>query len=739
MQAIILAGGFGTRLRPLTDEIPKPMVPVLNKPLMEYSIELLRKHGINEVGITLMFLPQYIRSYFGDGSRYDQVITYFEEEKPLGTAGSVKRAESLIKDTFIVLSGDALTNVDITKIHKYHKSIGADVTVVLSKQTDPLEYGVVLTDTDGRVISFKEKPLWENVVTNTVNTGIYIIEKHVLDKIPKDKEFDFAKDLFPMLLNEKYNIYGYITEDYWCDLGNPEMYLKATNDILNGRFYDKKFENVIEENVRISENTKLIPPVYISKNTVINGKTFIGPNCVIGENCMIENVDINNSVVWNNSVISDSKFTECIVGNDSEVNKTVFGGKNIVGSNVKLNNNVQLKYGAVINNNVRISPYSVLEGTVKESNVKKESLWENGAINGIWNHHIKSSHLLGIASSLKRDKVIVCYNKTSLSCAVANHLSSYFSLVGTNVYVACATESSWRFYSSVNSVYGVYIYEKNERLYIQICDSKGLNISNNDEKKIDFSHNEMSLNCGKIIHLNSLDNDFEFFLNASVPFSKENVEIYSDIKIKLHNIINVTGDFIKQGSVTKAAVVENSGTVTEVYVDNKKLSLFDFLKLKLEITKMLGCNKIFLPAYTPSELIETANTYNITVLNTLQHKGNSMQQSERFNSVEVLLEYVPHFFAMSLSFYLQKQQIKEKSNILISKYEFNVAPEKALNTIFSFNKDKNSHAITARHKNAVITLVPRNNGYSFAAYTRFNSEEYSSDVIEDFIDANLNK
>ena len=177
MQAIILAGGNGTRLRPLTQELPKPMIPVLNKPLMEYTIELLKRYEIQEIGVTLKFLPQHIKNYFSGGEKWGTQITYFEEETPLGTAGSVKAAENFIQDTFIVVSGDALTNIDISKILTYHKSIHADVTIVLSKQENPLEYGVVLTDTDGRITSFCEKPQWENVITNTVNTGIYIIEK----------------------------------------------------------------------------------------------------------------------------------------------------------------------------------------------------------------------------------------------------------------------------------------------------------------------------------------------------------------------------------------------------------------------------------------------------------------------------------------------------------------------------------------------------------------------------------
>ncbi len=738
MQAIILAGGFGTRLKPLTEEIPKPMIPVLNKPLMEYSVELLKKHGINEVGVTLMYLPQYIRSYFGDGTKYDLKIKYIEEETPMGTAGSVKLLEEFIDGTFVVLSGDALTNIDITKIHKYHKSIGADVTIVLSKQTDPLEYGVVLTDTTGKIISFKEKPQWENVVTNTVNTGIYLIKKHVLDKIPTDRPFDFSKDLFPMLMKENYKLYGYITEDYWCDLGNPEMYLKAVRDVLNGKYYEQKYENVLEENVKISENTKLIPPVYISKNTIINGKSFIGPNCVIGENCILENADINNSVVWNNSIISKCGFNDTIIGSNTEITKTVFGANNIVGSNVTLKNNVQLKNGATVCNNLKVPPYTIVDGILKKTDNIKASVWQDGSVTGIWNHQIKYAHLQGIAASFKYDKIVIGYNKTALSSTLAGLLASYYSLAGTTSYISASSENALRFYCSVNNVCGVYIFEENERLNIQLIDSKGLNISSEREKKIDFSLSEQSLTRGKIYQINSLDSDFEYYLNATIPVTKINVEVYSDIRMKLHNIINVSGDFVKQGTTVNAAVIEDNGTVTDIYYDNKRISSVDFMKLKIELLKMLGSKKIFLPPYAPDEVVKNAENEGFTVLKALQHKGNSMQQAEKFNSNEILIEYVPHFFALALSLYLQKEDIKQKNDTVISRYDFDVAPQKALNTIFAMNKNRSRDKITARYKNGYITLIPRNNGFSFTAYTRFNSEEYSADIVEEFINSSLN-
>lgn len=737
MQAIILAGGLGTRLMPLTQELPKPMIPVLNKPLMEYSVELLRDSGINDIGVTVMYLPQYIKNYFGDGKKYDVNIKYIDEKTPMGTAGSVKLCEDMIDDTFVVLSGDALTNVNIQKIYKYHKTMNADVTIVLCKHENPLEYGVVLTETDGRITSFLEKPQWENVVSNTVNTGIYFIEKHVLDKIPQNTQFDFSKDLFPLLMKENYNLYGYITEDYWCDLGNSEAYLKATEDLLQGKVFGKKYENVLEENVVVSENTKLIPPVYIGKNTVISGNSTIGPNAVIGENTILENVNVKNSIVWNSSIIIDCELDGEIIGSNTNIQKAVFNGKNVVGSNVNIKNNVLLKNGATVFNNVTITPESILSGEIKDSNKKQTELFEDGTIKGIWNHQIKTEHLLGIASSFKADKVVVCSNKTPLGCALANLLASFYSLCGANAYVSAAYIGACRFFSSINKMQGVYIYEDNEYLNITLMDNKGLNIPFVKEKKINLNLIDYSLNRGKIIKINSLDNDFEYFLNASFPFTTVNVEIYSDYGLKLHNIINKSGEYKASSGLAKAAVISKNNTITDVYYENQRISSEMFMKLKLEIAKMLQAKEVFMPPYVTDEIVKDAEEYGIKIFNTLQHQGNSMQQAENFNNTAILLEYVPYFFAQALGYYLQKETIKNNNKTIITRYDFNVDPKKSLEAVFNLNKNKTTDHITAQYKNGFITVVPRNNGYSFTAYGRFLKEEYAPDILEEFIKTNI--
>jgi mannose-1-phosphate guanylyltransferase / phosphomannomutase len=208
MKAVVMAGGEGTRLRPLTSNQPKPMVPIVGKPCMEHIIDLLRKHGFDDVIVTLAFMPQAIRGYFGDGEAYGVSIRYSVEESPAGTAGSVKLAEEALDETFLVISGDALCDIDLGALVRFHRQRGAMVTIGLKSVPNPLEFGIVVTDGEGRIERFLEKPSWGQVFTDTINTGIYVLEPEVLRHVPTDEPHDFSKELFPLLLEMGRPLYG---------------------------------------------------------------------------------------------------------------------------------------------------------------------------------------------------------------------------------------------------------------------------------------------------------------------------------------------------------------------------------------------------------------------------------------------------------------------------------------------------------------------------------------------------
>src|SRR5947208_15782582 len=235
MRAVVMAGGEGTRLRPLTSNQPKPMVPIVGKPCMEHILELLASHGLQDVIVTVAFLPQAIRNYFGNGETLGIELGYSVEESPLGTARSVRLAAGRLDDTFLVISGDALCDLDLTRLVEFHREKQASVTIGLKSVANPLEFGIVVTDEEGRVERFLEKPSWGQVFSDTINTGIYVLEPEVLRHIPKDRPYAFSKELFPLLLEMGRPIYGHVFDGYWQDIGNLDQYRQANFDALEER------------------------------------------------------------------------------------------------------------------------------------------------------------------------------------------------------------------------------------------------------------------------------------------------------------------------------------------------------------------------------------------------------------------------------------------------------------------------------------------------------------------------
>lgn len=235
MKAILLVGGLGTRLQEISGGVPKPMMPLLGKPLLEHTIALLREHGFNDLCLTLHYRPEIIRQHFGDGHDFGVHIEYREETKPLGTAGAVKNCRDFVGDEdVLIMSGDSACDFDLSELAAKHKG---GVTIALSVHAEPLPYGLVLTDRSGAVTGFLEKPAWDHVVTDRVSTGIYILSPEVIDLIPDGEAYDFAKDLFPRLLRMDIPMTGVVMDGYWCDIGTPRAYYQSNLDALDG-IYD---------------------------------------------------------------------------------------------------------------------------------------------------------------------------------------------------------------------------------------------------------------------------------------------------------------------------------------------------------------------------------------------------------------------------------------------------------------------------------------------------------------------
>jgi mannose-1-phosphate guanylyltransferase/phosphomannomutase len=305
LKAVIMAGGEGSRLRPLTCDRPKPMVPICDKPMMEYIVELLLEHNVRDLAVTLQYLPEKIKDYFGNGEDFNVNFVYFLEDEPLGTAGSVKNASSFLDETFLVISGDCLTDINLTEAMEFHRRNKALATIVLTPQENPLEYGIVITDEKGKITRFLEKPRWGEVFSDTVNTGIYILEPEVLDYVPAGKKFDFSKDLFPLLMKNDQPLFGCVLSGYWCDIGSIEQYRQAHYDILERKVKlrlnapEKEKGIWLGEGVEIHKEAILQPPLYIGRNTRIGAKAHLGSHTCLGAyNRIGERATIKKGISW---------------------------------------------------------------------------------------------------------------------------------------------------------------------------------------------------------------------------------------------------------------------------------------------------------------------------------------------------------------------------------------------------------------------------------------------------------
>nr|WP_246427448.1 sugar phosphate nucleotidyltransferase [Paenibacillus phyllosphaerae] len=350
-----MAGGKGTRLRPLTCSLPKPMVPLLNKPCMSYIIELLHEHGIRDIAVTTQYMPEAITSYYDDGSSHGVNLHYFDETVPLGTAGSIKNAEAFLQERFVVISGDALTDIDLTEAVAFHEQSGSKVTIVLARVEQPLEFGVVQTGPDGRIARFIEKPDWSEVFSDTVNTGIYIIEPEVLGHIPQGQEYDFSKELFPTLMEAGVPLFGYITERYWSDIGSIEQYKQTQFDMLDGKVNVRLSGRQISPGVYAHEEAELHPaatiegPAYIGAGASIGGGAVLGPYTIIGDSARIGGrSELGRSIVWHRAEVGDGV----------EMNGSLLCNHSIVGSGSRL------RQQSVVGSHCRIGKKATLASEV---------------------------------------------------------------------------------------------------------------------------------------------------------------------------------------------------------------------------------------------------------------------------------------------------------------------------------------------------------------------------------------
>lgn len=504
MQAVVMAGGEGTRLRPLTLTRPKPLVPVCNKPIMEHILNLLHRQNFKEIYATLHYLADEIESAFGDGSSLGVKLKYSVEDIPLGTAGSVGQLRDSLKGTFLIISGDALCDFDLNRAVKFHKEKGSLATLVLTQVQNPLEFGVVITDDDGHITRFLEKPSWGEVFSDTVNTGIYILDEKVFDYIEKDKQVDFSKDVFPRILEDGKPIYGYVAEGYWCDVGNLKQYLQAQFDVLQKKVTVDISGKLMKEDVfvgegsRVDPKTKITPPVFIGKNCQIKGRVFLDGFVVLGDNVILEDgAKLSHSVLGSNVYVGEhAEITGSVIGSSSVLKPRVS-----VSDGAVIGDNCRIEAGAQIKPSVKIWPEKFIEqgATVSMSLIWGTkwpgSLFSEGGVRGLTNRDITPDFATKLGSAFgasfeKGSRVIVSRDNHPASRMIKRAVIAGVMSVGTHVRdlrLAPAPVARHEV-KATGAQGGVHVRidpENAEYLLVEFYDSRGMNTSKAFERKVE--------------------------------------------------------------------------------------------------------------------------------------------------------------------------------------------------------------------------------------------------------------
>jgi mannose-1-phosphate guanylyltransferase / phosphomannomutase len=384
VKAVVMAGGEGTRLRPLTSNQPKPMVPIVGKPCMEHILELLHQHGLDDVIVTVAFMPQAIRSYFGNGDTLGMQIEYSVEESPLGTAGSVRLASDRLDETFLVISGDALCDVDLTDLIRFHREKEAAVTIGLKSVENPLEFGIVVTDEDGRIERFLEKPSWSQVFSDTINTGIYVLEPDLLRHVPTDRPYDFSKELFPLLLEMGRPLYGYVFDAYWQDIGNLDQFRQANFDALD------EHVRLTVPGIRLRGNIWLGEGVEVDDLDSIEGPAYLGNYCRIAPDATVGAYSVLGSSV---TLLERARTERSVIDAATHIGRSSRVEGAVVGRACDIRAHVHVQEGAAIGDEVtlgaqsavmpkvRIYPYKEVETGAQ---IYESLIWESRATSSLF-------------------------------------------------------------------------------------------------------------------------------------------------------------------------------------------------------------------------------------------------------------------------------------------------------------------------------------------------------------------
>jgi mannose-1-phosphate guanylyltransferase/phosphomannomutase len=540
------------------------MVPILNRPIAEHIINLLKRHQITEVVATLHYLPDVMRDYFQDGSDFGVQMTYaVEEDQPLGTAGCVKNIAELLDDTFLVISGDSITDFDLSAAIQFHKSNQSKATLVLTRVPNPVEFGVVITDEQMRIRRFLEKPSSSEIFSDTVNTGTYILEPSVLDYLPVNQECDFSKDLFPLLLEKDEPMYGYIAEGYWCDVGHLDAYREAQYDGLHQKvkldyaYEEQKPKLWVGQNTFIDPTAKIETPAIIGSNCRIGPRVNIEAGTVIGDNVTVSaDADLKRPIIWNGAIIGDeAHLRACVICRGTRVDRRahVLEGA-VVGPLSTVGEEAQVSPGVRVWPSKKIESGATLNINLIWGHTAQRNLFGQRGVQGLANIDITPEFAvkLGAAygSTLKAGtQVVISRDQRSISRMVSRALIAGLMSVGVNIQnlEATAIPVTRMVLPTLSVAGGIHVRVHPDRpdyILIEIFDSKGINISKGQEKKIEGAYSKEDLRRSQIQEIGNVGYPSQVIDLYSTGFEKNlNIEAirHSGSKVVIDYAYSVSG------------------------------------------------------------------------------------------------------------------------------------------------------------------------------------------------------
>ena len=569
MRAVLMAGGSGTRLRPLTCDLPKPMVPILNRPIAEHIINLLKRNNITQVIATLHYLPDVMRDYFQDGSDFGIEMSYaVEEDQPLGTAGCVKNIQQWLKNTFLVISGDGITDFDLQAAIDFHRQKQSKATLILTRVPNPIEFGVVITNEDGSIRRFLEKPSTSEIFSDTVNTGTYILEPEVLNYLPENEECDFSKDLFPLLLETGEPIYGYIAEGYWCDVGHLDAYREAQYDVLERKVkidfaYKEQAPGLwIGSNTYIDPTATIETPALIGNNCRIGPRVKIESGTVIGDNVTIgADADLKRPIIWNGATVGEeAHLRACVIARGTRVDRRaqILEGA-VVGPLSTVGEEAQIAPSVRVWPSKRIESGAILNINLIWGNTAQRNLFGQRGVSGLANIDITPEFAVKLGASygstLKLGStVLVSRDQRSVSRMVSRSLISGLMSAGINVQnlEATAIPISRTMTTTLAVSGGIHVRlepDRTDNILIEFFDKQGINISKSKEKKIEGAYFKEDLRRVSIQEIGDVAYPDQVISTYSRTFEEHlNIEAirHSGAKIVIDYVYAVSGAILPQ-------------------------------------------------------------------------------------------------------------------------------------------------------------------------------------------------